>query len=171
MWWITDKSIYCSWYLRRTDFLAQSYACGTNKSWGDVKRAICTSLSCNVVYCPGGRTADAIVQEALSVARTVANDRLGGKKAGSGGKKSGGGTPGDAVVELTDSNFEEMVINSEDYWLVEFYAPWYVHQGWMRDESTCVIRSVWACGSGVCAYVRIDVCACVKSDGVCCFVR
>lgn len=78
----------------------------------------------------GGRTADAIVQEALSTARVVANDRLGGKKTGSGGgRPSGGGGGGGStkdVVELTDSNFEEMVINSDDYWLVEFFAPWYV---------------------------------------------
>ena len=85
----------------------------------------------------GGRTADAIVQEALNTARMVANDRLSGKKTSSGGGKSGGGSGGSGssgggggggnkkdVIELTDSNFEELVINSEDYWLVEFYAPW-----------------------------------------------
>ena len=79
----------------------------------------------------GGRTADAIVQEALSAARTVANDRLGGKKTDSGGDRSRGrgqenrGSGGNKdVIELTDSNFEELVINSEDYWLVEFFAPW-----------------------------------------------
>ena len=33
----------------------------------------------------------------------------------------------DAVVELTDSNFEDMVIKSEDIWLVEFFAPWCGH--------------------------------------------
>lgn len=86
------------------------------------------------VSCIGARTADAIVQEALNVARSVANDRLSGKKTGSGGGRSGGGGGGGGgggsggstkdVIELTDSNFEEMVINSEDYWLVEFYAPW-----------------------------------------------
>lgn len=59
----------------------------------------------------------------------MANDRLSGKKTGSGGGGSGGGGGksgggGGAVIELTDSNFEELVINSEDYWLVEFFAPW-----------------------------------------------
>jgi protein disulfide-isomerase A6 len=31
------------------------------------------------------------------------------------------------VIELTDSNFEELVLNSEDFWLVEFFAPWCGH--------------------------------------------
>lgn len=31
------------------------------------------------------------------------------------------------VIELTDSNFEELVLNSEDIWLVEFFAPWCGH--------------------------------------------
>ena len=72
------------------------------------------------------------MNEALSVAKNVAMDRLGGKKSGSssssGGGKSGGGSSGggNGVVELTDNNFEELVINSEDMWLVEFFAPWYV---------------------------------------------
>ena len=33
----------------------------------------------------------------------------------------------DDVVELTGGNFNRLVVNSEDIWLVEFYAPWYVH--------------------------------------------
>ena len=97
-------------------------------------------------YCLGGRTADAIVREGLSIATMVANDRLGGKKTGSGGGRpggGGGGTPGNDVVELTDGNFEEMVIKSEDYWLVEFYAPWYVH-----GQRKIYFMIVW------CVYVR-----------------
>ena len=31
------------------------------------------------------------------------------------------------VVELTDSNFEELVLGSDDLWLVEFFAPWCGH--------------------------------------------
>ncbi|KAF1329630.1 Protein disulfide-isomerase domain, partial [Globisporangium splendens] len=33
---------------------------------------------------------------------------------------------GDVVI-LTDKNFEKEVLNSGDYWLVEFYAPWCGH--------------------------------------------
>jgi protein disulfide-isomerase A6 len=32
-----------------------------------------------------------------------------------------------AVVTLTDDNFDELVLNSGDVWLVEFYAPWCGH--------------------------------------------
>lgn len=32
--------------------------------------------------------------------------------------------PKGAVVVLTEKNFEKEVLNSPDYWLVEFYAPW-----------------------------------------------
>lgn len=31
------------------------------------------------------------------------------------------------VIELTDENFDKIVLNSEDMWLVEFYAPWCGH--------------------------------------------
>lgn len=72
------------------------------------------------------------MNEAMSVARTVAMDRLSGKRTGGGGGSSGGGrssgggssSDGKDVVQLTDSNFEETVINSDDMWLVEFFAPW-----------------------------------------------
>lgn len=33
----------------------------------------------------------------------------------------------DDVIELTASNFNKMVIQSDDLWLVEFYAPWCGH--------------------------------------------
>ena len=36
------------------------------------------------------------------------------------------GGSSDDVVKLTDANFEELVVKSNDMWLVEFYAPWYV---------------------------------------------
>ena len=36
------------------------------------------------------------------------------------------GDPKD-VVELTDSNFEDLVFGSDDMWLVEFFAPWCGH--------------------------------------------
>ena len=42
----------------------------------------------------------------------------------SGGSTGGGGGSEKAVIELTDKNFEELVLQSEDMWLVEFFAPW-----------------------------------------------
>ena len=30
-------------------------------------------------------------------------------------------------MELTDGNFEELVLGSDDMWLVEFFAPWCDH--------------------------------------------
>lgn len=31
------------------------------------------------------------------------------------------------VVELTPSNFDRLVINSDEVWIVEFFAPWCGH--------------------------------------------
>lgn len=44
----------------------------------------------------------------------------------SGSGSTGGSGKAEAVV-LTDSNFDELVMNSDDLWLVEFYAPWCGH--------------------------------------------
>eukprot|EP01062_Namystynia_karyoxenos_P046965 TRINITY_DN3531_c0_g2_i1.p1 TRINITY_DN3531_c0_g2~~TRINITY_DN3531_c0_g2_i1.p1 ORF type:complete len:335 (+),score=134.33 TRINITY_DN3531_c0_g2_i1:77-1006(+) len=56
----------------------------------------------------------------------VAGDDQCNAQCGAGGVD---GTPGegDDVVTLTDSNFDEEVLNSTDFWLVEFYAPWCGH--------------------------------------------
>jgi len=77
----------------------------------------------------GGRTAQAVVQEAQRVATQIVTDRLGGKSSGGGSGGSGGGGSGgkNAVVELTDSNFKKLVMDSDDMWLVEFFAPWCGH--------------------------------------------
>ncbi|CAD6185307.1 unnamed protein product [Caenorhabditis auriculariae] len=80
----------------------------------------------------GQRTAQAIADALLAEAKKAVSARLGGKGSsgssssgsGSGSGKRGGGNE---VVELTDSNFEELVLNSKDMWLVEFYAPWCGH--------------------------------------------
>merc|ERR1712071_54245 len=34
---------------------------------------------------------------------------------------------GSSVIELTPSNFNKLVINSNEVWIVEFYAPWCGH--------------------------------------------
>ncbi|KAM9778212.1 protein disulfide-isomerase A6 isoform X2 [Syngnathus typhle] len=75
----------------------------------------------------GGRTSQAIVEAAMSALRELVKDRLGGKSGSSGySKQSGGGSEKD-VVELTDDNFDKMVLHSDDVWLVEFFAPWCGH--------------------------------------------
>ncbi|KAL7063777.1 hypothetical protein AAHC03_05719 [Spirometra sp. Aus1] len=44
------------------------------------------------------------------------------------GSSSGSHSHGDgSVIELTDSNFDDIVLKSEDEWLVSFYAPWCPH--------------------------------------------
>lgn len=84
----------------------------------------------------GQRTAQGIVDAALRAVKSTVTDRLSGRggsgRGGSGGSGSGGsggrqGGSKDAVVELTDSNFEREVLNSKDLWLVEFFAPWCGH--------------------------------------------
>ncbi|XP_013413636.1 protein disulfide-isomerase A6 homolog isoform X2 [Lingula anatina] len=78
----------------------------------------------------GARSANAIVDSAMSHLKQMVQARLSGRGGSSGGgRSSGGGSQGGgkAVIELTDSNFEELVLNSEDFWLVEFFAPWCGH--------------------------------------------
>jgi protein disulfide-isomerase A6 len=83
----------------------------------------------------GGRTSDEIVSNAMKSVNQLVKDRKGGKASSSsssqskGSKtdsKSSGGSKssGSAVVQLTEDNFEELVMQSTDHWLVEFYAPW-----------------------------------------------
>jgi protein disulfide-isomerase A6 len=48
---------------------------------------------------------------------------------GGGGGGSGGASGGDDkdVTVLTSANFDDVVMNSKDIWMVEFYAPWCGH--------------------------------------------
>ena len=71
----------------------------------------------------GQRTAQGIVDTALRTVKDVVNARMGGGGGGSGGSSGSD----DDVVELTDSNFDKLVMKSEDMWLVEFFAPWCGH--------------------------------------------
>ncbi|XP_019727151.1 protein disulfide-isomerase A6 [Hippocampus comes] len=79
----------------------------------------------------GGRTSQAIVDGAMNALRALVKERLSGSSGSSGySKQSGGGSDGGSkkdVVELTDDNFDKMVLDSDDVWLVEFFAPWCGH--------------------------------------------
>ncbi len=55
----------------------------------------------------GGRTADAIVEQALSQLKTIVNERLGKRGGGSSGGSGGsGGSDGKDAIEVTDDNFQ-----------------------------------------------------------------
>jgi len=69
-----------------------------------------------------------LVDRALDEVKKVAQGRLSGKyTGGGGGKKDTPKGDGNDVIELTDSNFEDMIMKSEEMWLVEFFAPWCGH--------------------------------------------
>ena len=94
----------------------------------------------------GAREGPAIVQFAMKEASSLVQARLSGKSGGAkkdkgkGGSSGGGGGGGGGsgkpasetgggkhVVTLTADNFEELVLNGPEAWLVEFYAPWCGH--------------------------------------------
>ena len=75
----------------------------------------------------GARSAQAIVDEAMSQLKQLVNSRLNGGRSSGGSKSSSGSGSNKDVVELTDSNFETLVLNSNEMWLVEFFAPWCGH--------------------------------------------
>lgn len=66
-----------------------------------------------------------MVDAALKAATQKAEAALGGGKSSSGSKS--GSKDSKDVIELTDDNFDKLVLDSEDMWLVEFYAPWCGH--------------------------------------------
>uniref|UniRef100_A0A3P9KWZ5 Protein disulfide-isomerase A6 n=1 Tax=Oryzias latipes TaxID=8090 RepID=A0A3P9KWZ5_ORYLA len=76
----------------------------------------------------GARSSQAIVDGAMNALRSLVKDRLSGKS-GSSGYSSDSGSSGSSkdVVELTDDNFDKTVLQSDDVWLVEFFAPWCGH--------------------------------------------
>uniref|UniRef100_A0A1B6D3Y8 Protein disulfide-isomerase A6 homolog n=1 Tax=Clastoptera arizonana TaxID=38151 RepID=A0A1B6D3Y8_9HEMI len=73
----------------------------------------------------GPRSAQGLVDAALASLKTKVYEQMGVKSGGGGGSGSKGSA--DDVVELTDSNFDKLVLDSEDMWLVEFFAPWCGH--------------------------------------------
>lgn len=72
----------------------------------------------------GQRTARAMADAALNAVKAKITSNLGGSASSSGGSKS---SDKDEVIELTDANFDKLVLQSDDVWLVEFFAPWCGH--------------------------------------------
>lgn len=88
----------------------------------------------NPIDYQGQRTADAIVSESMKAVNSLVKERKGGKtksekKSGDSNekKKKTRGKGNSEVVELTDVNFNALVTESNDIWLVEFFAPWCGH--------------------------------------------
>ncbi|XP_068198050.1 protein disulfide-isomerase A6 [Antennarius striatus] len=78
----------------------------------------------------GGRSSQAIVDGAMNALRALVKDRLSGNSGGSGysrQQQGGGGGDKKDVVELTDDNFDKLVLGGDDVWMVEFFAPWCGH--------------------------------------------
>ncbi|XP_062554020.1 protein disulfide-isomerase A6 homolog [Armigeres subalbatus] len=73
----------------------------------------------------GQRTAKDIAESGLAEAKKKIKNVLGGGSSGS--SESGSSSGSNDVVELTDSNFDKLVLNGDDIWLVEFFAPWCGH--------------------------------------------
>lgn len=87
----------------------------------------------------GARTADGIISQAMKSANQLVKDRKAGKSSKS-SSNSGGESAGaagekkpkkksekkkSAMQELDEASFNALVLDSNDHWLVEFYAPWY----------------------------------------------
>jgi len=66
------------------------------------------------------------VDAGFDALKSKVSGQMSGKKSGGSSSDGKKGDPKD-VIELTDSNFDSLVLNSEDMWLVEFYAPWCGH--------------------------------------------
>ncbi|CAH8834362.1 unnamed protein product [Trichobilharzia szidati] len=67
----------------------------------------------------GGRDIESLNKEALRELVSLVNSRTGSASSDDSSESD--------VVKLTDSNFNEKVLNSQEPWLVEFFAPWCGH--------------------------------------------
>uniref|UniRef100_A0A8C7CZH7 Protein disulfide-isomerase A6 n=1 Tax=Oncorhynchus kisutch TaxID=8019 RepID=A0A8C7CZH7_ONCKI len=92
----------------------------------------------------GGRSSQAIVDGALNTLRTLVKDRMSGRSGGSDNSRQSGGGGGSKknVVELTDDNFDRLVLDSGEVWLVEFFAPWCGHCKSLEPEWAAAASAV-----------------------------
>ncbi len=80
----------------------------------------------------GQRTAEAMVEAAMKEASNTAKARVSGKASSSGSSSSSSSSSGSSggasrVITLTDANFRSQVLESDELWIVEFFAPWCGH--------------------------------------------
>lgn len=68
----------------------------------------------------------------MAAAKKKVKEQLEGKSGGGNSGKSGSGN--DEVIELTDSNFKKLVMESDDVWLVAMVAPWCGHCKNLKPE-------------------------------------
>ncbi|KAI6672744.1 hypothetical protein NL676_000650 [Syzygium grande] len=71
----------------------------------------------------GARDVKPIAEFAIKQIKALLKERLNGKSTGGSSEKS----EPSASVELTSSNFDELVLKSKELWVVEFFAPWCGH--------------------------------------------
>ncbi|KAK3611556.1 hypothetical protein CHS0354_018072 [Potamilus streckersoni] len=79
----------------------------------------------------GSNQASGIVDAALAYLKNMVRQRQSGKKSEGDKSSDGDGSeheenPED-VIDLNDYNFQELVLDSQDMWMVEFFAPWCGH--------------------------------------------
>lgn len=73
------------------------------------------------------RSAQAIVDTLTQEITQTIKARAGGRGSSSSESGDGNKAGGNQVVELTDANFERLVLKSKEPWLIEFFAPWCGH--------------------------------------------
>lgn len=121
----------------------------------------------NPVAYESGRDADAIRDFALGKIKSEVNARAKGKGGKSSSDKSSskdsgsksGGSKEDAVIVLTDADFDRKVYGSKDIWMIEFYAPWCGHCKALQPEWDSVAADL----KGQVKFAKVD---CTENEGL-----